>query len=122
MAEEEENTNGSRGAGAAVMSAGQDAADIARTTAQKAAERLPDAMAGAQTAVNQTQAKLNEMDNDALLVGTSFSLGLGVGLFLSGANRFLIVAALAPAAAMLLTFLGRDQQAASISRSTRKTA
>src|SRR4051812_45267890 len=113
--------NGTRGMGTAVMSATQDAAEMARVTAQRAAERLPDAMAGAQTAVTQTQAKLNEMDSDALLVGTSFSLGLGVGLFLSGANRFLILAALAPAGAMLVTFLGRDQQgSATVSRGSKK--
>src|SRR4051794_41987058 len=98
--QDEESMNGSRGMGTAVMSATQDAADMARTTAQRAAERLPDAVAGAQSAVNQTQARLNDMDNDALLIGTSFSLGLGVGLFLSGANRFLILGALAPAGAM----------------------
>jgi hypothetical protein len=123
MTDSDENVNGSRGAGAAVMSAGQDAAEMARTTAQRAAEKLPDAVAGAQTAVTQTQAKLNDMDNDALLIGTSFSLGLGVGLFLSGANRFLILASLVPAGAMVLTFLGRDQQTASASsRASRKSA
>jgi hypothetical protein len=105
----DDNMNGSRNVGTAVMSATQDAADMARVTAQRAAERLPDAMAGAQTAVTQTQARLQEMDNDALLVGTSFSLGLGVGLFLSGANRFMILAALAPAGAMALTMFGRQQ-------------
>jgi len=105
----EENMDGSRNVSTAVMSATQDAAEMARSTAQRAAERLPDAMAGAQTAVTQTQARLNEMDNDALLVGTSFSLGLGVGLYLSGANRFLILAALAPAGAMALTMFGRQQ-------------
>jgi hypothetical protein len=110
MAQSEENT-GSRGAGAAVMNAGQDAAELARQNAQRAAERLPDAMAGAQTAVTQTQAKLNQMDNNALLIGTSFSLGLGVGLFLSGANRFLILGALAPAGAMALTMMGRQESA-----------
>ena len=34
---------------------------------------------------------------------------MGVGLFLSGANRFLVAAALAPAAAMALTIFGRGQ-------------
>jgi hypothetical protein len=109
VAEDQENADGTRNVGTAVMSATSDAADMARVTAQRAAERLPDAVAGAQTAVTQTQARLNELDNDALLIGTSFSLGLGVGLFLSGANRFLIVASLAPAAAMALTKFGRQQ-------------
>jgi hypothetical protein len=105
----DELSNGARGMGTAVMSATQDAAEAARITAQRAAERLPEAVAGAQTAVTQTQARLNDMDNDALLVGTSFSFGLAVGLFLSGANRFLILGALAPATAMALTMFGRQQ-------------
>jgi hypothetical protein len=79
------------------------------TIAQRAAERLPDAVAGAQSAVSQTQARLNQMDNGALVMGTSFSLGLGVGLFLSGASRFLVAAALMPAGPMALTFFGRQQ-------------
>lgn len=91
------------------MSATQDAADIARSTAQRAAERLPDAVAGVQGAASETQRRLEELPNDALLIGTSFSLGMGVGLFLSGANRFLVAAALAPAAAMALTIFGRGQ-------------
>lgn len=106
----EDLSNGARGMGTAVMSATQDAAEAARVTAQRAAERLPDAVAGAQTVATETQRRLGEMDNDALLVGTSFSLGLGVGLFLSGANRFLILGALAPAGAMALTMFGRQQQ------------
>jgi hypothetical protein len=114
----DELSNGARGMGTAVMSATQDAAEAARVTAQRAAERLPDAVAGAQTAVSQTQAKLNDMDNDALLVGTSFSLGLAVGLFLSGANRFLILGALAPAGAMALTMFGRQQAEGSSSSGT----
>ena len=106
-------SDGARGMGTAVMSATQDAAEVARQTAQRAAERLPEAVAGAQTVATETQRRLGEMDNDALLVGTSFSIGLAVGLFLSGANRFLVALALGPAAAMLLTIFGRDQESAS---------
>jgi pantoate kinase len=107
--QDEENTNGSRGMGTAVMSATQDAAEMARVTAQRAAERLPEAVAGVQGAATETQRRLDELPNEGLIVGTSFSLGLGVGLFLSGANRFLILGALAPAAAMALTMFGRQQ-------------
>src|SRR5205809_5382055 len=103
VADSIENTSRDRGVGTAVMNASQDAAEMARTTAQRAAERLPDAVAGVQVAATETQRRLDEMPNDALLIGTSFSLGLAVGLFLSGANRFLVAFALAPAAAMVLT-------------------
>lgn len=111
MAESTENKDGSRRMRSAVMSASQDAAGLARTTAQRAAERLPDAVAGVQVAATETQRRLDEMPNDALLIGTSFSLGMGVGLILSGANRFLVALALAPAAAMAMTMFGRDQTA-----------
>ena len=107
--QDEESMNGARGMGTAVMSATQDAADMARTTAQRAAERLPEAVAGVQVAANETQRRLDELPNEGLLVGTSFSLGLGVGLFMSGANRFLVALSLAPAAAMALTIFGRGQ-------------
>jgi len=105
----DELSNGARGMGTAVMSATQDAAEAARVTAQRAAEKLPDAVAGVQGAATETQRRLEQMDDHALLIGTSFSLGLGVGLFLSGANRFLILGALAPAGAMALTMFGRQQ-------------
>jgi peptidoglycan/LPS O-acetylase OafA/YrhL len=96
--------------GTAVLSATQDAADMARQTAERAAARLPEAVAGVQVAATETQRVLDEMPSQALLIGTSFSLGLGVGLFVSGANRFLVALALAPAGAMALTMFGREQQ------------
>ncbi len=101
--------NGARGMGAAVMTATQDAADTMRTTAERAAAKLPDAVAGAQVAATETQRRLDEMPSQALLIGTSFSLGLGVGLFASGANRLFVALAVAPAVAMALTIFGRDQ-------------
>ena len=111
----DETLNGSRGMGAAVMSATQDAAGVVRTTAERAAAKLPDAVAGAQVAATETQRVLDEMPSQALLIGTSFSLGLGVGLFVSGANRLLVALALAPAGAMALTMFGREQGASTTS-------
>lgn len=106
-----EQKNGSRGVGSAVISATQDAADIARSTAERAAARLPDAVAGVQVAATETQRRLDEMPNQALVIGASFSLGLAAGLYLSGANRLLVSLALAPAAAMALTMFGRQKAA-----------
>lgn len=103
--------SGGRGVGAAVMSATQGATEMVRTTAERAAARLPEAVAGAQVAATETQRVLGEMPSQALLIGTSFSLGLGVGLFVTGANRLLVGLALAPAGAMALTMFGREQQA-----------
>jgi hypothetical protein len=93
----------------AVVSGAHDAADIARQTAERAAARRPDAVATAKVAARDTQVALDGMDGQTLLAGTTFSLGLGVGLFISGAHRLLVAAALLPAGAMALTLLGRDR-------------
>jgi hypothetical protein len=92
-----------------VMTGGaQEAATRVRAAAETVAERLPAAMDTAQDAVNQTARQLEELPNQALVVGTSFSLGLGVGMFLTGTNRLLVLLALLPAAAMAATLVGRE--------------
>ena len=109
------NTNGNGGSRQqvnAVISGAQDAAEVARQAAERAAARLPDAVAGAQVYARDTQRALDGMDNQTLLAGTTFSMGLGIGLFISGAHRLVVAAALVPAGAMALTLLGRDPRAA----------
>ena len=93
----------------AVISSAQQAADVARQTAERAAARLPDAVTRTQIAARDTQRTLEGMDGPTLLAGTTFSLGLGVGLFVSGAHRLLVAAALLPAGAMALTLMGRKE-------------
>jgi ElaB/YqjD/DUF883 family membrane-anchored ribosome-binding protein len=90
-----------------VMAGAQEAV---RAGAEKAAERLPEAVAGAEVAARETQKVLGEMPNQALVIGTSFSLGLGVGLFMTGTNRLLVLAAIAPAMAMAATLLSRESE------------
>jgi hypothetical protein len=104
--------NGARGGSLNVLAGAQDAAEIVRSTAERAAERWPDVAAGAQTYARETQRTLERMPNQGLVIGTSFSLGLGVGLFMSGANRALVLLAMVPAAAMAATLLGRDEGSA----------
>ena len=105
----DEERTGARRAGTAVANATQDAAEVVRKTAEKAGAKLPDAMASAQVAATQTQRRLDEMPNDALMLGTSFSIGFGAGLFFAGANRLLVLLAMVPAAAMAMTIFGRDK-------------
>ena len=102
--------NGAKRGAVGVLAGAQDAAEIVRTTAERAAEKWPEAVAGAQTAARDTQLALERMPNQGLLVGTSFSLGLGVGLFMTGANRLLVALAIAPAVAMAATLLARDEE------------
>lgn len=80
----------------------------------KAADAMPDAMASAQGAARDTQRALDQMSDQGLLVGTAFSIGLGVGLLVNGTNRLLVFLVLAPAAAMLATLMGRDTGSATV--------
>jgi pantoate kinase len=105
--------NGSKRGGA--IPGAQEAADLIKSTAERAAERWPDAVAGAQIAARDTQQALERMPNQGLVIGTSFSIGLGVGLFMSGSNRLLVLLALAPAAAMAATLVAREEQTLSAS-------
>ena len=100
--------NGSKRAD--VFVGAQEAAEMIKSTAGRAAERWPEAVAGAQTYARDTQRALERMPNQGLVIGTSFSLGLGVGLFMTGANRLLVLIALAPAAAMAATLLAREDE------------
>lgn len=88
--------------------AAQATAEKVRSAAETAADRLPGAVATAQDVSRDTARTLDELPDQALMIGTSFSLGLGCGLLLSGSNRLLVLIALAPAAAMAATLLNRD--------------
>lgn len=98
-----------------VMSQAQDAAQATvgavRNVAGTAADRLPAAMTTAQDVAGQTSRTLDELPDQALVIGTSFSLGLGIGLFMSGMNRLFVLIALAPAAAMAVTLVNRESSA-----------
>jgi len=78
----------------------------------KAADAMPDAMASAHSAARDAQSRLDQMTDDNLLAGASFSLGLAIGLFVSGASRLLVALTLVPAAAMLTTLMNREREAA----------
>jgi hypothetical protein len=93
-----------------IVAGAQNAADMVKTTYDRAAERFPEIAETAQSTARETKKALDQAPNQGLVIGTSFSLGMGVALFLSGANRFLVLAALAPAAAMIATLLGRDDE------------
>src|SRR5512132_125658 len=125
------NGNGSshaeRSTMSAVISGAQDAATVARQSAERAAAHLPEAVASAQVAARDTQRALDGMDDQTLIAGASFAAGLGLGLFVSGAHRLLVAAALLPAGAIGLTLLRRDESAtqtssASASSSSRRSA
>ena len=102
--------NGSSSNASGIIAGAQNAADMVKTTYDRAAERLPEVAETAQTTARETKAALDRAPNQGLIIGTSFSLGMAVALFVSGANRLLVLAALAPAAAMIATLLGREDE------------
>jgi hypothetical protein len=108
-----------RGSAIAMMAGAQ---ERIRSGVEKAAEAMPDAMASAQVAARDTQRALDQMSDQGLLAGASFSLGLGVGLLVSGANRLLVFLVLAPAAAMLATLMGRETPASEEAATPRRRA
>jgi hypothetical protein len=104
--------NAAEGARASAVQVMGDAQEKLRVGASQVAERLPEAVATAQVAARDTQQALTQMPDQTLLAGASFSLGLAIGLFFAGVNRLLVVAALAPAAAMAATLFGRNSDGA----------
>jgi hypothetical protein len=108
-----------RGSAIAMMAGAQ---ERIRSGVEKAAEAMPDAMASAQVAARDTQRALDQMSDQGLLAGASFSLGLGVGLLVSGTNRLLVFLVLAPAAAMLATLMGRETPAGEEAATPRRRA
>jgi hypothetical protein len=101
-----DGNGGNRMAG--VMEGAQEAATRARAAAGDIAERVGGAGAPAQGAVDETARTLNELPDQTLMLGAAFSLGVGVGMFLTGTNRLTVLLALAPAAAMAATLLSRE--------------
>jgi phage-related tail protein len=93
---------------AGVMEGAQEAALKARAAASEVAERMPAAVSTAQEAVDETARALNELPDQTLMLGAAFSLGVGVGMFLTGTNRLTVLLALVPAAAMAATLLSRE--------------
>lgn len=116
---EDDERNPVVGVMASAQGAAQTTAAVVRSAAETAAERLPAAVAGAQEVSRDTQRALDDLPDQALVIGTSFSIGLGVGLFLSGANRLLVAFALAPAAAMAVTLVNRDKPLSAQARAAR---
>jgi hypothetical protein len=103
----DESRREAEGAIQGVMSTATEAADRVRAVAGNVAEAMPGAVAQAQTAATQTQQTLETMPDQTLMLGAAFSLGMGVGFFLSGASRLLVVLSIVPAAAMAMTLVGR---------------
>ena len=99
-----------QGRGTRPVEAAQQAAERVAAVAGTAADRLPEAVESAQRAADETARALGELPDRTLVLGTTFSLGVGTGLFLSGSNRVLVLLALMPAVAMAATLVARENR------------
>ncbi len=104
-ASEQGEAEGSR---SGIVTSAQEAASRARAAANDVAERVPAAVSSAQGAVDETARALNELPDQTLMLGAAFSLGVGVGMFVTGTNRLTVLLALVPAAAMAATLISRE--------------
>ena len=77
--------------------------------AEQAVSKLPDATQSTRAAVEEANRAIQSGSDEALMAGTTLSVGLALGLLLGGANRLLVILALIPAAAMGFTLLDRSQ-------------
>ena len=77
--------------------------------AEQAVSKLPEATQSGRAAVEEANRAIQSGSDEALMAGTTLSVGLALGLLLGGANRLLVILALIPAAAMGFTLLDRSQ-------------
>ena len=77
--------------------------------AEQAVSKLPEATQSTRAAVEEANRAIQSGSDEALMAGTTLSVGLALGLLLGGANRLLVLLALIPAAAMGFTLLDRSQ-------------
>jgi hypothetical protein len=79
-----------------------------RGAAGNLAERLPDAATAARATVDEATRRMEAGSDQALIVGAAMSFGFAAGLFVGGAPRLIVTAALVPAVAMGMTLLDRS--------------
>ena len=82
---------------------------------------VPDVARASRAAVDDMFKAIETGSDERVSAGVTLSLGLAIGMLLGGAPRLLILAALAPVAAMGLVLQDRRKRSASGSRSTATT-
>jgi hypothetical protein len=102
--------------GSARETVGEVAANV-RGAAETVAARLPEAAAQTRAVVDEAARRMETGSDEMLTAGTTLSLGLAIGMLVSGAPRLLVALALIPAAAMGLTLLDRNGSRSGAGRS-----
>ncbi|HEV8402797.1 MAG TPA: hypothetical protein VGQ31_07155 [Candidatus Limnocylindrales bacterium] len=87
------------------------AAETVKDTATDAVSRLPEVAATTRAAIEDANRQISAGSDEMLAVGTLLSFGFAMGLLVGGANRFLVGAALVPAAMLGFNLLDRGTRA-----------
>jgi hypothetical protein len=93
--------------GVDLVAGARSVADGVAGAAGSVVNALPDAAASTRAAVDEAARRIEAGSDEMLTVGTTFSLGLALGLLIGGANRILVAAALIPVAAIGMTLIDR---------------
>src|SRR6476661_3219572 len=88
------------------------AAVTAKDTAADVVSRLPEVAATTRAAIEDANRQISAGSDEMLAAGTLLSFGFAMGLLVGGANRFLVGAALVPAAMLGFNLLDRGTRAA----------
>lgn len=92
------STNGRRDRRAMTTTMVGDAAGAVAAAASDAASRMPEAIDRSRTAFVEANRMIRTGSDEALSAGTALSFGFVLGLFVGGASRLLVTAALIPMA------------------------
>lgn len=84
------------------------AADVVRATADQVGDHIPIAIGTVRDTAFEGARTIQALPEGRQQLLAAFSLGLGLGLSVSGAPRLIVAATLAPAMFVAATILGRD--------------
>jgi hypothetical protein len=86
--------------------------DTVRRQAETVGDRVPEVIEAVRTDVMDRTRTLQSWPEARQRTVAAFSLGLGIGLAVTGAPRLLVLGSLAPALIVAATLLGRDGERA----------
>lgn len=112
-------SNGHRSshAGADALVVARAAAGRARGVVVRVGDSVPPLVTASRTLLDASMRAIASASDERISAGTTLSLGLAIGLLISGAPRPLVAAALVPVAAMGLALVDRRSVAAAHSGS-----
>jgi hypothetical protein len=98
-----------------IMRTARDVADTVAGVASEVGARVPEAAAGTSKALGDAGRLIQTGSDDTLKLAGAMSVGIALGLFVGGANRLLVLAALVPTG-LIATTLAERMQATSTTR------